>query len=220
MPNRTRARTADARHERRNTFLATAVELFDERPYEAITMSEVAERTGLAKGTAYLYFDSKEDLFLTVAEEQLREWFDALDAWLEAAGDTCEPAALADAVADSLARRPTLPRLLAILHVTFEHNIGHARARAFKLSVRERFATTAGLLERRVPALAAGDGVRLLMRLHALVIGLQHIAEPAPVVRDVLAESGMEVFRVDFAGELAGALRVLLGGDWHEVAAA
>lgn len=211
-----RARSPEQRAERRRDFVATALRLFGERPYEAITMSEVAERTGLAKGTAYLYFDSKEDLFLSAAEELLVGWFDELDEWLEHADDTAEPAAVADAVAESFARRPELARLLAMLHMTFEHNIGHERALAFKSSVRERFATTGLLLERRLSALADGDGVRLLMRIHALVIGLQHIAEPAPVVRDVLSEPGMEVFRVDFTRELAASLRALLSGDWGE----
>jgi hypothetical protein len=51
------------------------------------------------------------------------------------------------------------------------------------------------------------------VRIDALVIGLQHLADPAPVVREVLGEPGMELFKVDFVRELAGALRALLGGD-------
>lgn len=216
MAERRRARSAEERRERRSAFVAAALGLFDERPYDAITMSDVAERMGLAKGTAYLYFDSKEDLFLSAAEEQLHAWFDELGDWLERAEDGCEPAVLADAVAESLTRRPVLPRLLAILHMTFEHNIRHERALAFKRSVLEQYTATAAMLERRLPALAAGDGVRLLMRLHALVIGFQHLANPAPVVRDVLSEPGMEVFQVDFRRELAGALRTLLSESWNE----
>jgi AcrR family transcriptional regulator len=212
MTATTRARSPEQRDARRSHFLATALRLLADRPYDEVSMRAVAQATGLAKGTAYLYFESKEDLFLSATEELLDDWFDEIDAWLERVEvGLGTAAAFADVVAESLARRPELPRLLAILHVTFEANIGYERALAFKQRTRAHFLRTAPLLERRLPALAPGDGVRVLMRLHALVIGLVHIAAPAPVIREVVTAPELAMFDVDFREELAGALRALLG---------
>lgn len=47
---------------RRKQLLDAAQALIMELGYETMTMSDVAERAGVGKGTVYLYFDSKADL--------------------------------------------------------------------------------------------------------------------------------------------------------------
>lgn len=44
---------------RRRQLLDAATEVILEKGYEAMTVSEVADRAGVGKGTVYLYFDSK-----------------------------------------------------------------------------------------------------------------------------------------------------------------
>jgi AcrR family transcriptional regulator len=68
---RRRARNEDDKRERRAALVAAALATFDETSYEAVTMTSVAVRAGLAKGTLYLYFGTKEDLFLSVVEDRL-----------------------------------------------------------------------------------------------------------------------------------------------------
>jgi AcrR family transcriptional regulator len=52
--------------QRRNDIVEAAEELFDKKGYAGTTIEEVARRTELSKGTIYLYFKSKDDLFLAV----------------------------------------------------------------------------------------------------------------------------------------------------------
>ncbi len=51
--------------------LAAALDLFVERGFAATRLDEVAARAGVSKGTLYLYFDSKEDLFKAVIRETI-----------------------------------------------------------------------------------------------------------------------------------------------------
>jgi AcrR family transcriptional regulator len=51
--------------------LAAALELFVERGYAATRLEDVAKRAGVSKGTVYLYFPGKEDLFKAVVREGL-----------------------------------------------------------------------------------------------------------------------------------------------------
>ena len=51
--------------------LAAALEYFVERGYAATRLDEVAARAGVSKGTLYLYFPSKEDLFKAVVRETI-----------------------------------------------------------------------------------------------------------------------------------------------------
>lgn len=46
--------------------LASALELFAEKGFAATRLEDVAARAGVSKGTLYLYFDSKEELFKAV----------------------------------------------------------------------------------------------------------------------------------------------------------
>lgn len=50
---------------------AAALELFVEKGFAATRLDEVAARAGVSKGTLYLYFESKEDLFKAVIREGL-----------------------------------------------------------------------------------------------------------------------------------------------------
>ncbi|MGH7640851.1 MAG: TetR/AcrR family transcriptional regulator [Candidatus Dormibacteria bacterium] len=55
--------------QRRADILATALACFARSGYHATTMAEVAEAAEVSKGTPYLYFPSKEALYLELHEE-------------------------------------------------------------------------------------------------------------------------------------------------------
>jgi AcrR family transcriptional regulator len=50
---------------------AAALELFIERGFAATRLEDIAARAGISKGTLYLYFANKEDLFKAVVREGL-----------------------------------------------------------------------------------------------------------------------------------------------------
>ncbi|HZW14060.1 MAG TPA: TetR/AcrR family transcriptional regulator [Noviherbaspirillum sp.] len=51
--------------------LAAALDLFVERGYAATRLDDVAARAGVSKGTLYLYFTNKEELFKAVVRENM-----------------------------------------------------------------------------------------------------------------------------------------------------
>ncbi|MES2296366.1 MAG: TetR/AcrR family transcriptional regulator [Pseudomonadota bacterium] len=51
--------------------LAAALDLFVERGFAATRLEDVARRAGVSKGTLYLYFASKEELFKAVVRENI-----------------------------------------------------------------------------------------------------------------------------------------------------
>jgi hypothetical protein len=68
-----------------------------------------------------------------------------------------------------------------------------------------------------MPFMAPGEGAWLLLQIYALVVGLGQMADPAPVVRAVLAEPHMAPLRVEFAPALRRALAALLRGLEHHI---
>jgi uroporphyrinogen-III synthase len=78
-----------AGRERERKILDAAVSLFGERSPELVTMEEVARRAGVAKGTLYTYFPSKDDMVRRLLESRLERLLEGLrgealrsgDAW-------------------------------------------------------------------------------------------------------------------------------------------
>src|SRR5579885_947797 len=72
MPRSTDPQTRQATRDR---FLQAAARVFAQVGYEEANINIIAEQAGLGKGTIYLYFPSKQDLFLallqTIAQRQL-----------------------------------------------------------------------------------------------------------------------------------------------------
>lgn len=80
-PSPAKARRERKTLERREAILAAARDVFYESGFHRATVDEVAERAEVAKGTVYLYFESKE----TILSYLLLEGLEALDEQLAAA---------------------------------------------------------------------------------------------------------------------------------------
>lgn len=63
---RTDRRWTRRKEERPAELMAAALDLFVERGFAATRLDDVASRAGVSKGTLYLYFSSKEELFKAV----------------------------------------------------------------------------------------------------------------------------------------------------------
>ncbi len=200
------------KQERRQAILDEAWRLFQTTRYEALTMIEIAQALGLAKGTVFLYFKTKESLFLALVEQQLTVWFAEVNIHLEALSHPCTIPEVADVLCQSLEARLGLTRLLAILHTMLEQNIDLDAALAFKFFLLEHFEYTGLLLEQCLSFLSPGKGASLLLQSHALVIGLWHLSDPAPIVQQALQQPTLRMFEVHFAPEFSTALQALLYG--------
>ncbi|HJU84258.1 MAG TPA: TetR family transcriptional regulator [Holophagaceae bacterium] len=207
-----RARDREQKRERRNAILAEARALIQGTPFTELTMSQVADRCGLAKGTLYLYFRTKEELFLALLEQEFGIWFEALERGLDAMKGGSNREAVRRLLVDATLARPDFPRLLGLLHGVLEHNLPAQVAHAFKLDLLRHAERTARHLEKRLAFLAPGQGLELLLRFHALVIGFQAMADPAPAIREILEFPGLEVFQVDLGQALNGTFQALLMG--------
>jgi AcrR family transcriptional regulator len=58
----------DATADRRKELIAAAMRLFSERPYEDVSVDELASEAGVAKGLLYYYFGNKRGLYATGLE--------------------------------------------------------------------------------------------------------------------------------------------------------
>jgi AcrR family transcriptional regulator len=90
------APTPTAKRERRKEarpgeLIEAALDLFVEKGFAATRVDEVAARAGVSKGTLFLYFPSKEELFKAVVRENIAgrfaEWTLEMDAFESSTDD-------------------------------------------------------------------------------------------------------------------------------------
>ena len=86
MAIRQRAIQAEDKEERHQALLDAAERLLLRSPDRMPSVAEVADEAGLAKGTVYLYFPSKEELLLALHERNVQGFFRALIAMLDGEG--------------------------------------------------------------------------------------------------------------------------------------
>ncbi len=175
-------------------------------------MAQVAEGMGLSKAALYRYFDTKETLFLAVAEEQLNGWLSELGNQLDGLRRPASAEQLAEVLCATLLRRPAMARLLALLHVELEHNLVAAEALRFKRSLHALLTTFGGQLARAAGLASAEAGLEAALYLHALVIGLWQMSDPPTQVARLLLADGLEELRVEFQPALQKAATALLRG--------
>lgn len=67
------------RKSRKDEIIKAASNLFSQKSYHDVTMDQIAGEVGVAKGTIYLYFTSKENLYLGILEHT----FETIESILE-----------------------------------------------------------------------------------------------------------------------------------------
>jgi len=72
------ARRQREKEERRAAILQAAEKVFASKGVALATMDDIAHEAELSKGTLYLYFDSKDELFLEIAVRAVREVLDRI----------------------------------------------------------------------------------------------------------------------------------------------
>ena len=77
-----RAMLEEDKQLRRRAILSAATALLLQHPDRLASVQDVALQSGLAKGTMYLYFRTKEEIYLAVHEQQTHQFFDTLEALL------------------------------------------------------------------------------------------------------------------------------------------
>ena len=211
MSLRHRAIHREHKEERHHAIVDAAQRLLLKAPERELNMAEVADESGLAKGTVYLYFAGKEELLLALHERNVGGFFDALIRRL----DRSDPFAVDELIALVRLHMVAAPLYLPLASRCFgtmAQAIDPDAARAFRERMAARLQCAGAGLERHFAELAAGGGVLLLRHSYALVIGLWQMSLACPDGAARGGDSGAsDPLGFAFPADLDRALLVL----WH-----
>ncbi|GAA5178031.1 TetR/AcrR family transcriptional regulator [Niveibacterium umoris] len=197
----------DERSARRQEILAAAERLYGHGEAALPSVAAIAVEAGLAKGTVYLYFATKEEIFLALMEVRLEGLIRVVGESL-AGGAQDWRARFIAAYVGELAAHPGFLRLAAIGNTVIERNLAVEVGTAFKQRLAAML-TEAGAGVAAVCGCSADEGARRLMQTYALSIGLWQMLDWPPTLAAVLHRPELAVLRRDFEAELKDMLERL-----------
>jgi AcrR family transcriptional regulator len=214
---RVRAVDAADKEVRRASILDAAERLFTETK-EFDNVAEVARAAGLAKGTVYLYFQTKEEIYLALHMRNAAEFFNELIADLESGFPHGEKKAIdfgymRALVIKHMLANPNYFPLIACCVGLPSQSVPAESALATKQLLSSWLLRAGAGLERHFPELEPGGGVRLLNHSYALMIGLFHLVGEhthAPQRPDNIGLSG---FREEVLMGLSRYWEAVIGRD-------
>jgi TetR/AcrR family transcriptional regulator len=200
-----RARAPEDKSQRRSEILRAAEGLLERRDSaDSCSVELLARKAGLAKGTVYLYFRSREEVLLGVHEKQTHELFDAVERALAATDATAERVVRAGL--RYLRARPQFYPLAANCRTMIDTNVSTEAAFAFRVGIGRRLQTLGARIDQLYPGLKPGEGAALLVNSYAMIIGLWQQADPPQSLRAVMDRPEMAIFKIDFEKQLTAAL--------------
>ena len=154
---------------RRAEILDAALQMFGQYGYRRTSMDDVAREAGIAKGTIYLSFTSKEEVFQALSERLSQRMLAGAEAASRRPGTTADKLAAMHAAwfgtyADTISRSPHAAELLDAKHRLSADLVANAASR-YKRLVRDVLtdAAVAGELDLEPAGLTADTAAELLM---------------------------------------------------------
>ncbi len=212
-----RARSPEQREQRRRTILATAESMLAEMPVAALTLTELARRTGLAKSNVLRYFSSREAVLLEVLDRAWKDWIAELTTRLRTINlrrrVDRRAAAVAGELTASVAGRPMLCDLLAAQSAVLEQNVSAEVAATFKHAALANTRQIAAAVADRMPELTGPDAVHFTAAAVMSVGAIWSASCVSPGMAEAYrVDPELARYRLDFSAALAELLDILLLG--------
>jgi AcrR family transcriptional regulator len=154
---------------RRAVILDAALEMFGQYGYRRTSMDDIAREAGIAKGTIYLSFASKEDVFQALSQRLSQRMLAGAETASRRPGTTADKLAAMHAAwfgtyAETIHRSPHAAELLDVKHRLSADRVTDAASR-YKRLVRDVLAEAAAAaeLDLELPGLTADTAAELLI---------------------------------------------------------
>lgn len=206
-----------ARHEsdkaiRRAAILNAAEELLEIGASELPPVSAIANRANLAKGTLYLYFETKEEIYISILTRRFSLWVDVITEVL--GGIERSLPGFVSRYTDFCVSNPKTLYLATIGPTLLERNIGEERAYEFKKVLADSTRYIGMLISNAFPVVSEAQGRALLLQTFALTTGLWQHTHPPRVIATVYEREELSILRLDFERELRQAIEALWKGTF------
>lgn len=197
-----RARNPEAKEVRKLSILDAATRLFQENPVALPTTSQISKACDISKGALYLYFKTKEEIFLAIVENDLLAWLALFNTqFLEKQQPKVDAStlnAMLDKVCSYANEHPTFMHLASMSSNTIEPNVDAEILLVHKNKVGSKISQLAQSTSEALPMLTSAQVASLIIRSYSTLLGLWQVSGPIEHVKKVQQTSDLHIFTPDF----------------------
>ncbi len=198
-----RAQTLQQKNDRKMKILSTAEDLFRVKSDEFPSVQEIANASGIAKGTVYLYFKTKEDIFLALIENYYNRWLMTFETSLQD-GSPPEIKIVINNILNFLTENPLFFRLNSYSTIIEACN-SQEHLLAFKQNLAILMKKTTELLSVKFQT-TEEQSANWLLDTFAYLTGLWNMSYPPEKVALLLKENNLSIFLPEFKHRAAKTL--------------
>ena len=203
--------SAELTKARREEIIAACRELYETVSFKDITLKEIGQRTSFTRTSIYNYFETKEEIFLALFQQEYELFARELDE-LCAGEEKLTRDALASALARALERRPLMLKLLSMNLYAMEANSRMERLVEFKAAYGESKEALDRCLAKFVPGLGEEGRRTFLYAFLPFVYGLYPYTVVTEKQRQAMREAGIDYVYMSTYEMAYAFIRAVLGG--------
>ncbi len=190
---------------REDEIIRACRELYQTMSFKDVTIKEIGTVTSFTRTSIYTYFQTKEEIFLALFEQEYRDW--SADLNIIAGGTPLDGKQLAEELARSLEKRALMLKLLAVNLYDMEENSRPERLVAFKRAYGASVDSLRAILEKTFPELPGRECQALLLTILQFLHGVYPYAFATEQQKKAMAEAGVShephtIYELVFAGIL------------------
>ena len=196
---------------RKEEIIAACRMLYETMSFKDITLKAIGQQTSFTRTSIYNYFETKEEIFLALFQQEYERFTENLDSLCEQ-NESLTLDELSSALARALERRPLMLKLLSMNLYDMEANSRMERLVAFKTAYGASKDAVDRCLKKFLPALDEQGRQTFLYAFLPFVYGLYPYTMVTDKQEQAMREAGIAYVYMSTYDMAYSFIRTVLGG--------
>ena len=196
---------------RKEEIIAACRKLYETMSFREITLKEIGRLTSFTRTSIYNYFETKEEIFLALFQQEYERFTEDLNALCDRE-ENLSPDGLASELARALERRPLMLKLLSMNLYDMESNSRPERLVEFKIAYGGSSAAVDRCLQKYIPDLSERQRQTFLYAFLPFVYGLYPYTVVTDRQRQAMQEAKINYVYMSTYEMAYTFIRTMLGG--------
>lgn len=176
---------------RKDEIVNACEKLYQTMNFKDITMKEIGEEVSFSRTSIYNYFQSKEEIFLTILKREYDAWIQALREIIDS-NETMDDDGIADALAKTIDERRQLLKILSMNHYDLEENSRIEYLVDFKVAYGTALQTVLSMLTKFRPDMQIRDKQAFVYAFFPFLFGIYPYTVVTDKQREAMKRAGVD----------------------------
>ena len=176
---------------RKQEIIEACKTLYEEQSFDSVSILKIAEYTSFTRTSIYNYFETKEEIFLAIFQQEYEKWADQLNTFIAEGGEKSREE-VAQTIASSLEERPLMLKLLSMNLYHMEEKSREECLVEFKIAFGNSFKAVDGILHTYCPDMDEIARQEFLYAFFPFIYGLYPYTNVTEKQSNAMKEAGID----------------------------